>query len=152
MFGLLRFRYKIWSLEKDIRKISKAYETDIKNARKQKASSAEMESIRQGKQFELSMANEEIMEAHTDWLSEIAHRLMIPIPNAWEESGKDKWVEGTAVRRYLNEHGMSEVRAAIRAERKARAELIVMWVPMISGVAGLIGTFTGLVAVYMKLK
>ena len=42
MFGLLRFRYKIWSLEKDIRKISKAYETDIKNARKQKASSAEM--------------------------------------------------------------------------------------------------------------
>ena len=68
------------------------------------------------------------------------------------ESGKDKWVEGTAVRRYLNEHGMSEVRAAIRAERKARAELIVMWVPMISGVAGLIGTFTGLVASVHEAK
>ena len=50
---------------------------------------------------------------------------------------------------YLSQRGINKLRADIRAERKARVELLLMWVP---GVVGVLGALIGLVAVLTARK
>ena len=54
----------------------------------------------------------------------------------WESDGPNRF--------FITEHGIDHMRAAIRAERKARVELFLMWMP---GVVGILGALIGLVAV-----
>ena len=99
---------------------------------------------------ELHGIYEQEMEARTKRLSDVANELMIHVPSWWEPKERDKWEEGRFVRRYLTREAMNELRAAIRAERKARWELIVMWAPVIGMLTGLVGATTGLIAVLSK--
>jgi hypothetical protein len=147
MFGIVRFRYQLWKFERQGRSLSKAYDSDREKARRRGATADEMRSINESEMDELGMNHEQIMDAHTKRLTEIGYRLMIPVPSAWDTQDADKWEDGKLVYKYLSKKGLAELRASIRAERKARWELVVMWVPLFTLVVGLIGTVTGLVAV-----
>lgn len=45
---------------------------------------------------------------------------------------------------------MNDLRARIRAERNARWELVLTWLPALGGITGLVGAVAGLVAVLAK--
>jgi hypothetical protein len=50
-------------------------------------------------------------------------------------------------RPYLNRAGLKQLRSDIRAEKKARAERLLMWVPALTAMVGIIGALTGLAAI-----
>jgi len=49
---------------------------------------------------------------------------------------------------FLSRKGIASVRQAIREERKWRMEKRSSWIVFVTAIAGLIGTLTGLLAVY----
>jgi hypothetical protein len=71
----------------------------------------------------------------------------VPVPSLGTSDGTwDKDNEGYS---YLSQIGINKLRADIRAERKARVELFLMWVP---GVVGILGALIGLAAILMGKK
>ena len=146
MLGLIRFRYRLRRLERQLADVHKTYEKQKAAAKARGASEEELEALSAANSTDDLYFTEALLAAHTSRLIKMAHDLMIPVPYSWETAHKDKWVQG-AMHRYMTTEGMTELRAAIRAEQKARRELIVMWTPLVSALVGLIGAITGLAAV-----
>jgi hypothetical protein len=94
------------------------------------------------KNFELDQIDEEIAALVTTQLRNTANRLLVPIPDLNDEAF---WIElNTLARMALTPVGISELRSAIRKERKERLANLAFWVNII---LGLIGSITGLIAV-----
>jgi hypothetical protein len=88
-----------------------------------------------------------VREATSDYLISKADRLIIPLP---PDDDEKMWtiVDDDSERKYvLTYAGINELRNAIRAERKGRIE---RWLMLTSGLVGVIGAITGLVAVIKK--
>lgn len=86
---------------------------------------------------------DEVRKAHTTYLAKKASRLIVPAP----ERNEAMWDPGSDGRSHLTDVGINAMRSAIRAEKKARLEIFLMWVP---GIVGILGTLVGLAAVLMK--
>ncbi|MGC1349165.1 MAG: hypothetical protein WA858_05240 [Xanthobacteraceae bacterium] len=140
MFDYLRFRWKLGQLERELRQNEKHYETKLKTAKQRKASADELHLIQDEGAGEYFHFRDEIRKLHSRYLHTQASRLLIPRPSLNDETMWEH--EGPFV--YLTEHGINHLRATIRAERKARVELFLMWVP---GVVGILGALIGLVAI-----
>jgi hypothetical protein len=143
MIGYLRFRWGLWRAQKRLRWASKAYVDDIRGARAKQSGWQEIEKIKGMQVAEEELIQEEIRSLQTRRLLSAAQKLLVPYPD-------EGWVEGKTVNRYLTVTGMNDFRARIRAEKKARWELVVMWMPAVAGITGLVGAVTGLVAVLWK--
>jgi hypothetical protein len=147
MFGYLELRWKLWKLARTWDVIESAQEERHKEAKARHASSDELsviESEEAGEYFEYQNA---VYKAHTRYLTSKAYRLIVAIPTSsdegmWEEDHGDG-------RRYLTEKGIGALRAAIRAEQKARVEMFLMWMP---GVVGILGALIGLASVLVGRK
>jgi hypothetical protein len=92
---------------------------------------------------EIGSITDSLHNLHYDYLWNQAARLMIPIPDPrdtdnWEDS------EFGPFGRRPRKKAINELRAAVRAEKKARMDLLVIWLP---SVIGIIGALTGLAAV-----
>jgi hypothetical protein len=135
MLDYLRFRLDLWKLERSKRKIIKGYAADLAEARKRKAPRDEREGILHTERWELEAVDDEIAQLHTLYLLRKAHRLIIPIPKT--DDGETWEVSKQFGYRLLTPKGMSDLRAAARAERKARREEWLVFVPMIGAVTGL---------------
>ncbi len=82
----------------------------------------------------------------------VARRLFIPLP---PHSDGEYWEESyTEPRRryFLTVKGMNDLRTRIRAERKARIETRLAWVPLLTALTGLVGTLTGLIAMLLARR
>ena len=88
---------------------------------------------------------EEIARLHSEHLVHQAVRLFIPIPSIDDEAMWKK--SNTTNQFFMTEQAINQLRVAIRAERKARTEVFLMWVP---GVIGLLGAAIGLAAILVK--
>jgi hypothetical protein len=146
MFGYLRFRWKLGQLERERRRVEKINAAEIATARKRNASADDIYVIENDAAGDYFHFQDEIKKLHSRYLSSQASRLLIPYPqlnddSMWEREGPNHF--------YLTEHGINHMRAAIRAERKARVELFLMWMP---GVVGILGALIGLVAVLSGRK
>src|SRR3954468_1186471 len=111
MFQYLKFRWRLWQVD-----------------RRRRRESADDE-------FDETNYTDEINRLHTLHLRGEANRLILPLPafgdkTAWENRTDDL---------YLTIKGINDLRAAIRAEKKQRREAILMWVPAISALTGLAG-------------
>jgi hypothetical protein len=85
---------------------------------------------------------DEIFRLHTRYLISGAHRLILPTP---DRKNEELWRECIVLgRKTLSRKGIHELRTAIRAEKKARVERFLMWVP---GVVGILGTLIGLASI-----
>jgi hypothetical protein len=74
--------------------------------------------------------------------------LAVPLPD-WDEE-KFWFVNSDTDEHVLTKQGIHELRSAILAHKKARYELVAMWLP---GLIGIIGALTGLAAVLVgKVK
>jgi hypothetical protein len=140
----LRFRWKLKQLENEDRRLEKKIDDKAEAAKKRNATSREIEELL-GEAAHVSIHfEEEIQRLHSNYLLRQAHRRILPTPvfgknDMWESNEAHDW--------YLTKEGIAKLRADIRAERKARVELFLMWVP---GVVGILGTLVGLAAVLVR--
>ena len=89
---------------------------------------------------------DEILRLHTEYLIRESNRLIVPYPAANEPGMWERDDEGYV---RLTEAGISKLRADIRAEKKARLERVIMWMP---GVVGILGALIGLAVVLTGKK
>jgi hypothetical protein len=146
MLDYLRFRWELFGLQRTDRKSGRKNAAAIKAAKLRKSPKDEIglleyEGVMDGWHYQ-----DEIRKLHSRYLSGQAARLLIPRPDLrdeimWEKEGPNYI--------FLTEHGVNHMRAAIRAERKARLEMFLMWVP---GIVGILGTLIGLVAILTGKK
>jgi hypothetical protein len=150
MIGYLIFRYRLWRLERSSKQISKRYNAQRRAAAARGATSEEKEGIMNCEMTELHFNYEDVMVLHTRRLAHMAQALMIEVGGRWDPQTKDDWEEGQSVHQYLNQKGIKKVRDAIRTEQKARWEMFLMWAPVITGLTGLVGAATGLIAILSR--
>ena len=89
---------------------------------------------------------DEILRLHTEYLIRESNRLIVPYPAANKPGMWERDDEGYV---RLTEAGISKLRADIRAEKRARLEHVIMWLP---GVVGMLGALIGLAAVITGKK
>jgi hypothetical protein len=118
------------------------FERDINIAR-QKKDHDEMESLRNYQHMELQFADEEIDLDNSDHLIARAHRYLVPLPQ-----GEEFWDRSEAYGRgYLTRKGAAQVRADIRAEKKAMWDY---WQARVTLALALIGSIFGVLAFFKK--
>jgi hypothetical protein len=140
MFRYLRLRWKISRLERRCRAEEEGTEKAVEAAMARNASPGEIEAITGGSSE--GVLQRKIQEALSKYLISEANRLVIPVPD-WDDH--NLWSVNTDTDEHvLNRAGIDELRSAIRAEKKARTERLLMWVP---GITGIIGAAIGLAAI-----
>ena len=91
--------------------------------------------------------DDEVVQLHTAYLLAEARRLMLAMPDLRDE---ERWGRGVVTgRRQLTKKGIVEMRAAIRSEKKAAREGMLLWVP---GIAGILGLVVALAAIVLGRK
>jgi hypothetical protein len=87
---------------------------------------------------------EQIYKVHTNYLVSEAHRLVVPIP---DRNDAALWTKSPVFfEDRLTARGVNELRAAIRAEKKARRESFVVWSSTITTVLSLL---VAIAAIYL---
>ena len=128
--------------------IDTVYTKEISAARASK-DREKVEALERDHQFEIEMHDEE-EDAHlTGLMRRQARRLRVPVPHRYNEdkTESDHWYEGRHTYRwYLTTRGIAALREEIRREVKARHDARSHWVVWLSAFTGLVGAFTGLVA------
>jgi hypothetical protein len=84
---------------------------------------------------------DEILRLHTEHLIRESNRLVVPYPAATEPGMWERDDDGYV---RMTEAGISKLIADIRAEKRARLERVIMWMP---GVVGILGALIGLAAI-----
>jgi hypothetical protein len=144
MFEYLSFRWDLWRIERADRKVYKKYTAYIEKAKVKNASKDEIGTLEYERAIDGMEYADEIRKLHSRYYCSQAARMLIPTPDTED---KTMWEQESTRRFYLTEKGIMHVRSLVRAERKARLEMFVMWVP---GVVGLIGAGIGLASILMK--
>ncbi|MBR1090792.1 hypothetical protein JQ621_25300 [Bradyrhizobium manausense] len=143
MFDYLRFRWKLWGTERQRRAAGKVYEKDLAAAKARKASAEEIEEVSSRGMTDDYELDDEVVQLHTAYLLAEARRLMLAAPEIRDE---ERWGCGIVTgRRQLTKKGIVEMRAAIRAEKKASREGLLLWVPGITGILGLVVALAAIV-------
>jgi hypothetical protein len=101
---------------------------------------------------EILSVDEQIREAETSYLYEVAYRLRIPVP---DYSKNELWTNSIRThRRLLSETALADFRAAIRKEQNERWQLLELRLKIVMGLAtaltGVMGTLIGLIAFWRK--
>lgn len=106
--------------------------------------------------FELAIIWEDQESFYTDQLLKKARRLRVSIPPIPKSIGfleyepSEDWTRGPQGSWCLTVAGIAKVREEIRREEKWRREGRAHWVLWLSAIGGVIGSLTGLVAVFLK--
>ena len=143
MFDGLSHELKLRRLQRQKIKTSKHYRTLHDQAQKQKKKEDELQNIISEEMHNLDLIDDDIAKLHTRYLLQQAERYLIPKPEfnteggAWEESRIDARFQLTPTAR-------SELKAAVRQEKKERREHWQSWLVLI---VGLVGALTGLFSV-----
>jgi hypothetical protein len=144
-FESVRLFWRVRQWQRKIRADEEAIHQAAKEAKARGASQAEIDEITGGEVA--GVLRWKLREAMSDYLISKADRLIIPLPPDDDEK-MCTIVDDDSERKYvLTYAGINELRNAIRAERKGRIE---RWLMLSSGLVGVIGAITGLVAVIKK--
>ena len=131
------------------RLVTRAYQKDIRAAQLAK-DQGRVESLKHDQRFELVMLQEEEDVLFTCRLLRQANRLRVPIPSRYSSEGQlaDDWEETQYLGALcLTDRGVSKLREEIRREVRWRHEQRAHWIAWLSAITGVVGAFTGLIAV-----
>ena len=137
MFDWFRFRYKLWRLHTEKKRVKRN-------------SSKSWRLAKQGKRPNLQGRNDlliddDIEQLESDYLNDQADKMLLHI--AMEDQTYRRWeISGLTQRQRLNARARQELRSVLRTERKERSELARAW---LTGLTGLIGVLIGLLAVFL---
>lgn len=139
----LILQFRLWRLQRQNDRLETMYAATIRKARKQPNHPYEEEELYGELSLERDLIDDEIATLLTRHLCSTANRLMLPIPKRDEDG---MWLQSplNPNRWLLSPKGVTELRSAIRKERRESREQMLIWV---SVTTGLIGTLTGLVSV-----
>ena len=144
MLKLFPYRWQLHLFEEKNVTLGNGYEKVITKAKERK----EIDLLRQEELVEYCQIDFEVDQFISRYLIVKAKSLIIPIPDF---RGSKIWKytnEKTRSRHLiLTDKGISELRAAIRKEKRERREPYVIWISL---VIGLIAATTGLLAVILK--
>jgi hypothetical protein len=130
------------------------YARAIQSAR-ESGDRAKVEQLEREEMHEVLSVREESAHLYTRTLLEEADALRVPTPNLSDSGGQETgfWEQGRhSGEQYLTTKGIAVLRSAIRAERRARWEDRGHMLAWITAITGLIGTLTGLVAVWLTVR
>jgi hypothetical protein len=144
MFNYAQLQWKLHKLARVWDHVDAANEARLKEARDSKALAEVIAEINREIAADYFEHEDDVRRAHTKYLLAEASRLIVPIPDREEEN---TWRMTFSGHQVLTETGINTLRAAVRAERKARLEIFLMWVP---GVVGLLGAAIGLASILIK--
>jgi outer membrane lipopolysaccharide assembly protein LptE/RlpB len=134
------------------RQIQKRYFTLAKQAEKDGKKTDKIFEILGHRDQEIMSVDEQIREAETSYLYEVAYRLRIPVP---DYSKNELWTNSVRTHRHLlSETALADFRAAIRKEQNERWQLLELRLKIVMGLAtaltGVMGTLIGLIAFWRK--
>jgi hypothetical protein len=96
--------------------------------------------------MKIQLLDAEILELLSLRLVQIAQRNLLPYPEFKSEGGA--WVKSSVAGRWhLTIEAITDLRAAIRRERKERSENWRMW---LAALTGLVGSLIGLASLFLK--
>jgi hypothetical protein len=144
----IQLRWKLWRTHRSWSKLDAKYTAALEEAKKRKAAKDEIESVEAEFHADYFDYCEQVETAHSQFLCKRASRLIIPLPKFDDSDMWEDFHDGSG-RHHLTETGINALRAAIRAERKARLDMFLMWVP---GIVGILGALIGLVSVLSGKK
>lgn len=145
MQGWLRYRWEYYRLKRSYRRTEKWFEAAIRKANKENKKREERRDLEQESYHELGIIDDEIKMLVSRRLISVANRYFLPTPDFLG----DHWEE-CDFGRYLTNEAMKELRAEIRKERAEKRQDWQGALFWISGLTGIIGAITGLVAVLKK--
>lgn len=146
MIQWITFRWKQYQLECWIDKISRAHKEADHKARAKGATADELHEIGHRYHFEHRLAEDEIIRLTSAYYARLANRMLIPVPEFKIDGGA--WMESRETGLYhLTPQALHELRATIRAEKKARREEWTIWLALFIGA---IGALSGLIAIIKK--
>ncbi|MGC2459250.1 MAG: hypothetical protein WA435_14785 [Gallionellaceae bacterium] len=146
MLNWIKFRREQHKIERWMDKISRAHKDAEKNVREKGASSEALYQLGHEYCFEHLLADDEMIRLTSSHYVRLANRMLIPVPEFKTEGGA--WMESEQTGLYhLTPQAVHELRATIRAEKKARREEWTIWLALMTGV---IGALSGLIAIIKK--
>jgi hypothetical protein len=143
MFRYAQYLRTIRSLEQKIRADEEETDRATEAARRRGSSQETIDEIMGGS--DASELRYKLRRAMSEYYISKSYRLVIPLPDPSDQTTWGTFDDGHTVDCVLTSAGVNQVRSAIRAERKARFEMILMWVP---GIIGIMGAAIGLAAVF----
>lgn len=143
MFEAIIHHYRIHRLLRQKLKMEEKYDLEIKKIRKEKGQEA-AEHLISEMFMERDLIENDIYKAASRRILDLCDLYMIPKPEF--DKGSPQWVQSKIDGTYrLSEKALTDLRSALRKERKERHEIMFMW---LAALTGLIGAITGLVAVF----
>lgn len=140
MLRAIKYRWKLRKLEKECSRIHQIYSKHRKGL-----SGNELEQLNAEESSEVWPVFEEIDQLKSRCFYQIAHRLMVPLP---DEKDKELWQEQSyGWGRVLTSKGIWELKKLIRQEKRERREGFIVW---LASLTGIIGAITGLAAVLTR--
>ena len=148
MLDGLRYRFKLWKLQRSNTGITKFYTKERKKALNQQNGLEELELIFHNAMSEHSLVNDEIAQLQSGYLLGQAEKYLIPKPEFKQTGGAWESSKITGLWR-LTPHEMSSLRAKVRQERKERSEPVQKWLTniklLISLITVLVGALIGVI-------
>jgi len=133
------YRYRLNKLLLERKKTKKLYDSYINEATK--GSRERDERIAESITF-INEIDIKIRELYTDYLQNIATKLIIPIPSFNDDSIWEKPMG--FLKSILTNNGIHELKKLIRLKKKEKREVTFSWITILTG---LLGTFIGLISV-----
>jgi hypothetical protein len=142
---------RFWLRQREVQgwmdSISESYRYEMGKARLANASRDEQEEIAQRHHADQRWAEAELQTLYHSYYVYQANRLRIPVPPFKDKGGA--WVESPVSHGWhLTPEAMQALRDEIRAERKARRDEWLAWIPLLALAVGIISAVTALVVVW----
>jgi hypothetical protein len=144
--------FELWKLKRQRRKVSKAYQSDLRKLAKKKAPQEERYVVQSQEYYELQEIDRALDMEISDRLFRKASELDVEFPPPVD--GAVWFKDEHSGRVWFTPKGRNLVRKLIDEEKSRHFEVTTRWVkllsPLIAAIAGLVGVITGLVAVWKK--
>lgn len=140
MLRAIKYRWKIYKLNKESEKIENNYKKLKKTAK-----GDEYQSLHAEEGDEILPILEEVNSLRTKYFCRYANKLLVPRP---DYQNKDFWQDRYyGYGRNLTDKGFWELKKLIRQDKRERREGCVVW---LAALTGIIGAATGLAAVLSR--
>lgn len=146
VFAYIRFRRQLSKIKRRQKRDEQPIKTALTDAKTKEFPVDEIRNLENDYGHIQVQYLEEILRLHTNYLIRESNRLVVPYPATSEPGMWERDDEGYV---RMTEAGIGKLRADIRAERRARLERIIMWMP---GVVGILGALIGLAAILTRNK
>jgi len=143
--------FKLRRLEKESREVWKKFKEFKQSEEFKKLTKEERHNETGFRLIDIELTDDEIRVIETRELIRKASKLGIPIPPIHANNpGDSDWRESNTGDHFLTEKGFHELRREIRDEQKARADLRLAYVPLITALAGLGGVSIGILSIFFR--